>query len=65
MVCPKCKSEKVRVNDTVHTPDNEIYRERKCDCCGYVFYTTEFQVEVNEKFEDEWYMYHRNRRRKR
>lgn len=58
MVCPKCKG-KVVIVDSVNTPEEEIYRRRKCIECGHNFYTVEFEVECNAKFEEEWAAYYR------
>ena len=51
MYCPKCKG-KVSVNSTI--PDEElnvIYRRRKCEDCGHVFYTVEEEREVKGAFK--------------
>ena len=58
MKCPKCDCE-VRVVDTVKTPENEVYRRRKCVKCDHGFYTVEFEAEVNEQFKNEWKEHHR------
>lgn len=59
MKCPKCGG-KVNVMDTVHNTDlNEIYRERICEDCGHIFYTTEYEVVQNQAFEEDWAQYHR------
>lgn len=59
MLCPKCNG-KVLVTDTRGTPNNDIYRERKCVNCGYIFYTIEFEVESTDDFKKEWSKYHRH-----
>ena len=58
MKCPKC-SNKSTVIDYVKTPENEIYRKRKCKTCGHIFYSVEFVAEQDEVFEKEWSKYHR------
>ena len=47
MKCPKC-SNKSTVIDYVKTPENEIYRKRKCKTCGHIFYTMECDCEKIE-----------------
>lgn len=58
MVCPKCEGE-ARVVDTVKTPENEVYRRRKCVKCDHGFYTVEFEADVTDKFRSEWTEHHR------
>jgi len=63
MTCPKCNG-KLKVVDSVYIPDSNEYRRNKvCTKCGHEIYTIEFEVEVNERFKDEWYEYHRDRLR--
>ena len=52
MVCPKC-SGKVRIIDNVNV-DNDVYRKRRCVDCKHVFFTTEFEIEYEGVFRDEW-----------
>lgn len=60
MICPKCKSESIRVVDNVKNPNmNEIYRMRKCKDCGHVFYTVEIEAEMDKRFNKDWNKYHR------
>lgn len=49
MICPDCGG-KIRVVDTLHSPNNETYRRRKCTECDYAFYTIEYEVEETEMF---------------
>ena len=49
MRCPECFGV-VKALETVHTPENEILRRRKCDDCGHQLYTVEFEVEVTPSF---------------
>ena len=57
MKCSICAG-KVRVIDNVNK-DSENYRKRKCDGCGRIFYTIEFEVEQDDQFNKDWSMYHR------
>ena len=57
MKCEKC-SGKLRVIDSVNSPDNVIYRKRKCVNCGFIFYTIEFDVEYSD-IKKEWNKYYR------
>lgn len=66
MLCPECiknrsnRVHKITVLDTVHNDkENEIYRKRQCRNCGYEFYTVEYEVEVNERFLNDWTKNHR------
>ena len=59
MKCPKCKG-KLKVADSVHNPkENETYRRKVCLDCGLMFYTVEFPIEQNKRFEEEWAAYYR------
>lgn len=58
MTCPKCKG-RPSVVCTVNVSWNEIYRQRKCDECGHVFFTVEFEVETNKRFMREWNRYNK------
>ena len=58
MTCPKCGG-KIRVLDTVHNPDNETYRRKRCTVCSHEFFTTEFEIEVTDEFKREWSIYGR------
>ena len=62
MNCPECNG-KTTVNDYVKMED-ENYRKRICVCCGHTFFTTEFEVENNEKFKNAWRRYHRRNKRR-
>jgi len=57
MMCQKCKSEKIKTLAEVDVTWNEIYRKKKCLGCGRIFYTSEFEVEPNERFMKEWALY--------
>lgn len=54
MKCPKCGA-KTRVVET-RSEDiyNETYRKHKCENCGHVFYTREFEVAFNNMFQKFW-----------
>lgn len=60
MKCTKCGGE-LRVVDSVHTLENEIYRRRKCLKCEHIMYTCEFMVYPNREFMDEWHAAHRKK----
>lgn len=62
MKCPKCGSDKIKNTDHVETPENDIYRQKECWNCKHIFYTAEFEVELNEKFREEWARYYRPKR---
>ena len=62
MKCPKCGGKTV-VHDNVSTPNNEIYRIRKCTICSHRFYTSEMEIEESSTLKYEWYAYHRERQR--
>lgn len=57
MNCPKCKSKKVTVKDAVDVSWNEVYRAKKCQDCGHLFFTCEFEVEPTARFKKEWNLY--------
>ena len=57
MVCPKCKSKKIKSVKTVDVSWNETYRKRHCGDCGHSFFTAEFEVEPNKRFLKEWALY--------
>ena len=54
MVCPKCGSEQVRVQDTLHDIDNVIYRRRKCIACKNTFRTIETLAPDTEDFRKKY-----------
>lgn len=58
MKCSTCGGN-TYITDTIVTPNNEIYRQKKCKDCKKIFYTIEFEVEENKKFMDEWEVYKR------
>lgn len=62
MVCSKCGGKLVST-DTVNNPDaNEVYRRKCCSNCGCIVYTSEFEVDQDERFREEWTKYHRGRK---
>lgn len=63
MICPKCHG-RVEVKDSVNVAWNEIYRRRQCVECGHVFYTAEFEVEQNHRFEREWFRFYKKKKKK-
>ena len=64
MNCPKCGGN-VKVIDNAHTPQNEIYRRRRCSACKHIFYTLEFEVEYNDQVKKEWNEFVRTSKHKR
>lgn len=61
MVCSKCGGKSL-VKDVTYNPDeNEIYRFRRCTNCGFRFYTVEYEVIVNKRFEEDWAEFHRSK----
>lgn len=44
---------RLKVIDTRHT-GHETYRMHRCECCGKLVYTCEFEVEFDEKMIDLW-----------
>ena len=50
MICPKCKSDKGHVKDTMNSPDGKIYRRRLCMNCGTRFRTVESIDDGSEEF---------------
>jgi len=51
MKCPKCGAQ-AKVIDVADVPENqEKYRKKVCTECEHVFYTVEFEAEVNESFK--------------
>lgn len=53
MQCPKC-GHTTQVTHLTTNDENEEYRRRRCRWCGHIFYTIEFEVEVNDAFKEEW-----------
>lgn len=45
MICPSCKSDKIRVIDT-RKFDTVVFRLRVCELCGVVIKTEEQQIEI-------------------
>lgn len=51
MKCPSasCRSENIKVKDTIHGSDGRIYRRRRCIDCGTSFRTVEMDMsEIND-----------------
>lgn len=58
MTCPKCKG-KLRIIDIVHNPtEDEKYRLYKCPDCGHSIFTVEYEVVLNQRFEEDWVEHH-------
>ena len=54
MNCPYCKSNQIRVIDTMCGCD-EIYRRRKCYDCGKTFRTIEMHDDGTNEFSARYY----------
>ena len=67
MTCPKCGG-RMRGKDTRCTPENETIRKRKCDDCGEIMFTLEFEVEPTKQLIADYMevkkLYNREYRRK-
>ena len=53
MICPKCGGN-VSVTDTLTSHENEMFRRRRCVECSHRFFTIEFEVIADPKFESDW-----------
>ena len=62
LYCPKCGDE-TRVVDNAESPENEVFRHRKCKSCNHTFYTMECEVETTGQFLTEWRECHRTTKR--
>lgn len=62
MTCPKCKG-KVHEVCAVNVSWNETYRQKKCNECGHIFFTVEFEAEANSRFKREWNRYYKKSKR--
>lgn len=60
MKCPICEG-KIATVDVLNVDENEIYRKKKCELCGHVFFTAEFEVAENKVFKKEWQKHYRIR----
>lgn len=58
MTCSECGG-KLKAIDSVHTPEYEMYRLRRCDGCGRIIYTVEYEIEDTEDVRKTWSKYHR------
>lgn len=62
--CPKCGA-MARVTDVVLNPvDNEKYKRRRCDKCGHISFTIEYEIDADEHFRKQWRTYHRKNKNK-
>lgn len=53
MNCPGCGA-KSRISRTLHSHENEIYRQRLCLECSNIFYTIEYEMEYTDTFKKEF-----------
>lgn len=54
MICKKC-GDRCTVADVRHSmEEDEIFRKQVCKSCGNVFFTVEYEVIENEKFNEAW-----------
>ena len=63
MICPKCKNKLVLVDVVHNLEENETYRAKRCSNgdCGYSFFTVEYEVIVNQRFEEDYAASGKNR----
>lgn len=55
MICPNCKEGRAITSDSRCVANgSEVYRRRKCEKCGYVIFTAEFEVEYEGEFKRVW-----------
>lgn len=54
MHCPTCKSENIKVIDTLPGCNNNIFRRRRCVNCGSRFRTAEIIIDGNEELSAEY-----------
>lgn len=54
MICPICGGKVTTIEVRHNTDDNESYRQKKCNVCGHIFYTLEFEAEFDEVFKNTW-----------
>ena len=62
MKCPNCGSENYRATDTMHGPDGNIYRRRKCVDCNRSFRTVETVDDGSEEFKKSYREAYESRR---
>ena len=60
MTCPVCGG-KTKVIDSKSDCES-IHRKKRCDDCGHIFYTAEYEAESSERFYELKYNYHKERR---
>lgn len=64
MLCPNCKTTRTKVVDTIPNDDDfETYRVRKCPNCNYMFHTSEYEVEYDDKFRRLFNRYFQKKRK--
>lgn len=61
--CPKCGNGKLYGVESITTPENEVYRRRKCCNCGYMFVTVEFEVEYDSTVKKIWCDHYKKEKR--
>ena len=54
MLCPKCGGVTKVCDTRYEDKENEIFRRRACKQCANEFFTVEFDVETNAKFDMLW-----------
>ena len=52
MRCPDCKARLI-CRLTLKHPDGRMFRRRKCECCGRIFYTEEAFLSNTDKAMDD------------
>ena len=63
LFCPKCGVKSIVLDSALDKENNELYRKRKCVQCGQDFFTIEFVVDNDEKFQEFWLELKREHRR--
>lgn len=54
MICPKCDNNSLVYDTRYEEEENEVFRCRVCKSCSHKFFTIEFEIENNDKFNSIW-----------
>lgn len=63
-MCPKCGGISESFAIVHNKKDKETYRKRKCQNCGLVFYTVEFDVKPTRRLLGDWFLNSKGRKRR-